>query len=266
MWLLPVMLLLAACTGGESTPFPAALPVTETPIPQATAIPPIRYVLAANTIGYVADLDALEAAATVEQRAESVDPAGLGAAFEVVATYGIYEGWTRSPVTPQAMLVVNPGAAPLNADLADLLRRAINPQPVIDALNIPGVVPAMAVSVSPQAVREQFANTGRPDGLQLALGHTFVPGAEDIAAQFAEINVNVRLVAYPLDEIEAALRDGRVQMALVTWTSPEQQAIWRELFGAAYTADLYNLPISYLAVDGVNINTTAGGWPLPRWE
>jgi len=264
--LLLMVLLIGACSDDAATPFPAQLPTTPTSPPQATDIPPIRYVLGANTIGYVADLAALEAAAQVEQRAESVDPAGLGGAFDLVATYGAYEGWQRSPLTPQAMLVINPDADPLTPDLADLLRRAINPQPVVDALGIPGVNPAMVMSVSPRALREQLANAGRPDGLQIALGHTFVPGAEAIAAQLDAINVDVRLVAVPADEINAALTAGRVQMALVTWTDPAQQADWRGLFGAAYTADLYNLPISYLAVDGLTINTTPGGWPLPGWE
>jgi len=264
--LVMVVVVLAACGGEQATPFPAELPATPTNPPAATDIPPIRYVLAANTIGYVADLAALEDAAQVEQRAEAVDPAALGAAFDLVATYGAYEGWQRSPLTPQAMLVINPNADPLTPELADLLRRAVNPQPVVDTLNIPGVIPAVAVSVSPRSVREQLANAGRPDGLQIALGHTFVPGAEAIAAQLEAINVDVRLVAYPLDEIEAALTAGSVQMALITWTAAEQQAAWRGLFGAAYTADLYNLPISYLAVDGLLITTTSGGWPLPGWE
>ena len=269
MWrvciILTFVMLAAACNGEEATPFPAELPPTPTLEPEATGIPPVRYVLAANTIGYVAELEQLENTAEVTSISESIDPASLGAAFDIVATYGSYENWTRSEVTPQVMLVINPDAAPLTPDLADALRRAINPQPVVEALELPGVIPAVAVTTSDRAIREELANLGRPDGLQIALGHAFVPGAAQVAAQLEAINVQTRLLARPNEEIQTALETGRIQMALVTWTTTEQQAEWRSLFGAAYTVDLYNLPISYLAVPELSISFTPGGWPLPRW-
>jgi hypothetical protein len=111
-----------------------------------------------------------------------------------------------------------------------------------------------------------MANLGYPDGARIVLGHTFAPGVNEVAERLAAVNVRTRIVALEHDELRAAMANGRVHMALVTWITPEDQQEWQTAFGAASTANLYNLPISYLAVPGLNITFTPGGWPLGTWQ
>jgi hypothetical protein len=50
----------------------------------------------------------------------------------------------------------------------------------------------------------------------------------------------------------------------VTWTAPETKQAWAARVGDANVVDLYTLPISFWAADGLNITFTQGGWPLAR--
>ncbi len=263
--LLLCMLLLAACNT-EPTPFPAVLTPTPSPTPRPTALPPVRYALAANVVDRVAALNEIERTAQVELLTDAADPAQLGDRFDIVVTYGVYDGWDRSAITPQVSMVINPQAAPLTPELADTLRQGINPQAVVEALQLPGVAPASAITTSKTALREQLANVGRPDGLSLVVGHTYVPGIEQIVAQLEAINVRVRTVALDHGDLRDALDTGRVQVGVVTWAATEEQRAWRDLYGAAYTVDLYSLPISYLAVPSLSVRFTADGWPIAQWS
>ena len=260
-----VLVLIAACTA-EPTPFPVSAPETPTVEVQSTVIPDVRYAFSANTIGYVEELPEIEEQAAVELIRDVVDPAELGTRFDLIATYGAFEGWTRSPVEPQVMLVVNPSAPPLTPELADVLRRSIQPQAIVEAVGWPGMEPLVVVTTSASALREEMANLGFPDGVRIVLGHTFAPGVSEVAARLASINVRTRVVAMPEAALMEAMARGQVQMALVVWVTPEREQEWQNTFGAASTTNLYNLPISYLAAPGLDVAFTAGGWPLGFWE
>jgi hypothetical protein len=260
-----ILLLLAACEP-EPTPFPVDLPVTPTDPAQATEPPLVRYALAANTEGFVAELELIAAGAVVEQLREPVDPADLGARYDIVAAYGDYDGWTRSDITPQVALVIDSQSAPLTPALAAVIRRGIDPAATLASLDIPGALPVAdsADPVTPGALRAELANLGRPDGLRLALAYAYTPGADEIAGQLAAINVDTRRFALGSDEIGAALAAGSAHLALVTWTTPDERAVWVERFGAEHVTDLYALPISYDALPELTITLTPGGWPLAR--
>jgi hypothetical protein len=55
---------------------------------------------------------------------------------------------------------------------------------------------------------------------------------------------------------------GLFHIALITWATPEQRRTWTDLAGDTNVFDLFTLPISYLAVDGLNINFAPDGFPL----
>jgi hypothetical protein len=260
LWFLP----LAAC-GPEPTPFPVTVPQTPTVEPEATSVPLIRYAFSGNTAGLVEELELIESKAQVEIITGVVDPAELGTRFDLVATYGAFEGWSRSPVNPQVMLVINPNAEPLTPGIADVIRRSIQPQSIVETIGWPGMTPSVVVTTSALALREELANLGYPDGVNLALGHTHVPGSVQLEERLGQINMSVRSLALGRDELESALREGRVHLALVSWVDRAEQSRWQDLFGAAFTAELYNLPISYLEIPQLRIEFTPGGWPVGSW-
>jgi hypothetical protein len=258
---------LAACEA-EPTPFPVELPVTPTEFVPATEIPPVHYALAANTLGHIAesDLDLIDRVSTIEQLVEVVNPDDLGIRYDIVVTYGDLAGWTRSAITPQAILVIDPAVDTLVPQLSQIIRQAVDPQATLNALAIPGAVTTgESTAQPPEAIRTQLANLGRPDGLHLTIGHTPVPGTDFIIQQLTSANIDVHPLALTADQIRAAFSEGRIQLALLTWTTPEQHQQWRDLFGAQNAFDLYDLPISYRALPDLVISFTPGGWPLASY-
>src|SRR5512145_2156078 len=159
-WLLAITIFLGltACEP-EPTPFPVDVPLAETavltPPPavtlEATSAAPgvVRYALAANTTGLVADLPLLAASAQVETLTEPVNPADLGLRYDLIAAYGDLPGSARSPVMPHVALIINPAAPPLdNPELVAVIRRSLNPNEMLETLNLPGAVPEPAETVT----------------------------------------------------------------------------------------------------------------------
>jgi hypothetical protein len=103
------LFLLAACQP-EPTPFPVDVPspYAATSVPTTTGSPSVRYALAANTEGFAADLELIEAVAQVEQLTHAPRLEDLGNRFDILAAYADLPGGTRSPVVPHVSLVVNP--------------------------------------------------------------------------------------------------------------------------------------------------------------
>jgi hypothetical protein len=78
--------------------------------PAATNPPNLLYGLFANTEGYVVDLAEIQSRALVETFYDSnryVD-------YDIVAAYGVLEGWELSPIRQHLALVINPNLAPLD--------------------------------------------------------------------------------------------------------------------------------------------------------
>lgn len=262
--ILIALLALTACEA-EPTPFPVELPVTPTEFVPATEIPPVRYALAPNTSGHIAesDFNLIDRASTTDQLLEGANPDDLGIRYDIVVTYGDQAGWTRSAITPQAILVIDPAVDTLVPQLSQIIRQAVDPQATLTALGIPGAVTTGEPVAQPSAtIRTQLANLGRPDGLHLIMGHTPVPGTASIIQQLTSANIEIQPLALTTDQIRAAFAEGRIQLALVTWTTPEQHQQWHDLFGVQNAFDLYDLPISYRALPELIISFTPGGWPL----
>lgn len=259
-WVALLLIVLAACTQDDATPFPVDIPTTPTPIPPPTAIPPVRYALAANTAGYIAEIDRIQASAEVEQLAPGSESDAPGQRYDIIVGYGEQPGWVRSEITPTVMLVSGDALEPI---FADILLQAVDPLTVLGSLNIAGAAAIGPANTATAAdLRVQLANLGRPDGLKLVIGHAFVPGVEQIAAQLATANMHTRLVAMTNDALAAAIENHEIHAALATWTREDDRQTWQTAY---QTRDLYTLPISYRAVPELVISLTPGGWPLARW-
>jgi hypothetical protein len=254
---------LIGCTP-EATPFPVDIPPTagSTPPPGSNAA--VRYALAANTEGYVADMGLIKASAQVEQLIEPINPAELGARFDLAAAYGDLPDGVRSPVMPHVALVINPAASPLNdPTLLAVLRRSLNPAAMITVLDIPGATADTIESTSPSVLRTELANAGWPDGMILSLAYAYTPGAAQIAEQLGGSGIHVRLSLLPESEISSAFDDETIQAALIAWETPEERQIWIDRFDETNVIDLYAVPISYIAVEGLTVSFSSAGWPLP---
>ena len=265
VWLLLLIVLLAACEP-EPTPFPVDVPVTPTPTPEPTPILPVRYALAPNTQGLIADYDSIQASAEIEQLFDGVAPNELGTRFDIVATYGEFSGWSQSEANPHAMLIINPEAEPLDAQFAYLISLGFDPAVIVDAMDVPGViaadVPENDSEIAPSQIRSDMANLGRPDGFRLGMGTAHIPGAQQVADHLKTINVEARLTQGSNEQLRDDLTAGRIHLALVSWTNEQERAAWRDLFGVEYALDLYMVPISYLATPELSVTFTDGGWPI----
>jgi hypothetical protein len=253
-------LLLTACEAEDSTPLPAFVAETVTPAP-ATATPgPLGYGLAHDASLTVAD-DTLLSAASDVTRLEAGATVEAGSVYGLVARYGDAEGWTRSPVVPRVSLLISPRRPPLDQpDIAALLLAALDASALVTAHRVSGSEPLSLAAQTP-TTRTALANAGWPDGFDVALGYGGLPGAEAVAAQYAALGVNVGLVVLPPDALLPALADGRVNMALVSWAKDEDRAALVNAVGEARVIDLYTLPITFQAVDGLRLAFTPGGWP-----
>jgi hypothetical protein len=255
-----LLLLLAACKP-EATPFPVDLP-TRTPAgttaPTAgTPAPPgtIRYGIIGDERTAGADLAALRTSGQVEFISPPLNPADLGTRFDVIAGYGDLPGGSRSPVMTHAALLIRPLPPLDNPKMADILRQAIDPNAITSTLNIPGATAEPGQTVSASALRNELANGGWPDGFDLALADTGIPGAAALTSQLGSIGIMLHPQPVPAADVLAA----GIPLALIGWHTPEEQAA---LAKAGTLVDLYQLPISYLAIDGLKITFTLDGWPL----
>lgn len=254
--LLIAALLLVSCEPA-ATPFPVELAATATPTaPPATPMP-VRYALASNTAGLVADLTLLQNGGIVQQVNTSSDPSNIGIEYDIVVSYGDFNGWIRAS-TPTISLVIGPDIEPV---LADILRRAIDTQGVVIALDIPGTTAIANDFTQAPALRIELANMGRPDGFGINLGYAYTPGANQIAAQLAAANIQSRLTLQSNNDLQFALTEGRLQAGLVMWLTQEERQSWGDRFSVI---DLYTVPISYLAAPNLIISLTPGGWPIAR--
>ena len=255
-WL--ALALLAACEP-DATPLPAFIAPTATTAP-ATATPgPVRYALTADTRGSVADLALLEASAEVVTLGQD-DPTGLGG-YALMAGYGDRPGWARSPVTPRVSLVIGALRSPLDRpEMAELIVHAIDAPSLVAASGIGGSEPLLVGEI--HVTHTALANAGWPDGFDVALGDAGLPGADAVLQQLTALGLNVSRVTLAPDALVPALVDGRANLALVAWTDESERQALTDAVGVDRVTDLYTLPITFQAVDGLRLTFTPGGWPL----
>jgi hypothetical protein len=248
--------LLVACEA-EATPIAFVAEPTgqaEETAPIATNPPNLLYGLFANTEGYVRDLAEMQSRATVETFYDS----SRFANYDIVAAYGVFEGWQVSPTTQHLALVINANLAPLdNETIRALIPQAIDSQALIAELAINGMQPGAITSLPNATIRTSLANAAYPDGFQLTVASSPLPGLGILLAQFNASNISVQL-------IEAdTIADNRAHLLLISWTEEAERAEWILQVGEENFVEIYSLPISYLAKDGIQIEFSENGWPLP---
>ncbi len=256
-------MLLTAC-GPEATPFPVDIPTINGDSPSA---PPttIRYALADNTRNFVSDLPLIQAAAKLEQLTESFDPTDLGSRFDIVAAYGDLPGSTRSPVTIHMALVINTTLSPLDSPpLATLIRSSPDTDAIVNNIAIPGInaLPIETLPASP--LRTNLANAGWPDGILVRLIFVPLPGIDITTDYLASSSIRTQGESVTEQEAYDRLSDENIHLALVPWRTSEERRQLEEAVGEINVLDLYDIPISYVAVPNLEVTFTPGGWPIPQ--
>lgn len=264
MCFLAFIFLLTACEP-KATPFPAEMPTEEPTTPAQIAQPgdpvqigaTIRYGLAFLGLP-VPDIEQIQAASEVTLITDTPNPNDIGTTFDLLAAYGDLPGGTRSPVSTHVSLVLNRQRPPLDApEIAGIIRRSLNPTQWTANLAIAGVQPEALEIASTAILRTELANSGWPDGFDVVLTAFNSPITSLVAGQLNTLGIG----AQPIPLTDAAWTNA--QMALVMWATPEDRAVWVERAGdEALVIDLLTIPISYWAVNGLNITFTPGGWPL----
>jgi hypothetical protein len=251
--LLLVCLMLVACEA-QATPISGVQTPTATTEPMITLPLQIRYGLYANVLGFVQDLDILQASALVEAiSAENAIPD-----YDVVVAYGIYDGWQQSPVKQHVSLIINPNLVPLDDEnISNIVRQLAYSLELPDIFYIPKPLPPAIQSVT--EAKTALANVGYPDGFVLTMAVNIVPALEAIAAQFTERNIDLHIIESESD----VLAKNRAHLILALWTEDAQRTAWIEQVGEQNVVDLFTLPISYLASDELHITFTEYGWPVP---
>lgn len=257
-----VGLLLVGC---EAQATPIASISTETTesaqppasVTSATTVLELRYGILAHTLPYISEIDRIEAIGSVE----AVAVGNVLGDFDIVAGYGVYDAWQQSPISQRVSLVINPNLAPLTEDtIRMLIPQMIDSQSIVANLDIPGVQQATAQTLTASSsIRTTLANAGYPDGFALTLATESVPALDMIVSQFADNAIQVRLI--PLDD--EVLTNQQTHLVLLVWAQEEERSAWVAQVGENNVIDLWTMPISYLAAEGLTIEFAENGLPIP---
>ncbi|MBI1259113.1 MAG: hypothetical protein GC204_16715 [Chloroflexi bacterium] len=237
-----LLLLVCACEP-EATPLPVNLPTLPPPSPTAGTPMPLRYAVAPDALPYLTyqDRSLISASAQLIELDTSPIAADLGTRYEIVVALGDLPDGTRTGSPLQINLSMNIALPPLDDPrLVDILRRAIDPQKLVSALALPGVQAVSAAPSDTLSIRTDLANAGYPDGFDLTIAAA--PAAAALTQLLGAVNIETRVVTSA---------DEPTHLSFVNGQPPPSNVI-----------PLYTLPISYHAVDGLNITFTPNGFPI----
>jgi hypothetical protein len=261
---LVTLLAFTACAP-TPTPLPAFIPPTPTVPPISPTPAPLRYAITQASVGLVPDLDAIAKLAKVIPLEAPVEPQDLGQKYDVIAGYGTRENWTVSPTLLHVALIVNIARSPLDqAAASTVIRRAIDPQALITAIGLPGIQPAALQPIAIKDARVTLANAGLPDGFDVRVGTQPIPGAQAVADAFKDVQIGAVVEPMTADSLSATLDAAAPHLLVVGWTNDTDRQTWIARAGEANVIELYTVPISYLAVQGLTITYAPGGFPLPK--
>ncbi len=267
--LLLLLVMLCAACAGTPTPFPVNVTIAPTAMPQsaaeATAAPgnptdalPVRYALAANVRGGPINAESFGSGARVTQLEDAGDPLAVGTDYDVLVTYGDLPGWTQSPVSHHLLLILNTTIAPLaDAQVLSAVQPALGPQWVDVLLGT-----TSGTSDTFNVAQLNLANAGYPDGIELVLAHSAVPGIALFMAQLKDAGVIAR--ALPLFQTAQAsdFDPHTVQLTLVLWGNETEREQWVQRAAGLTILDWGMLPISYLTASGLQITINDLGLPV----
>lgn len=258
--LMACLMVLAGC---EAQPTPIAVVDAATIAPNivnVTQPPPLRYGIPDHTLPYVNDLTQIQATGLVETMPPNPDLS----LYDIAIAYGSYDGWQQAPISHHVGLILNPQLAPLDSpEIQNLVRQALNPQAIIDSTGIGGLLGVQIETLASAQIRSALANLGYPDGFRLTMGVEPIPGSEAVMQQLD--NANLEIIPIEIastSEAETMLAENRVHLLLVHWKTEDERLRWVERVGENQVIELYTLPISYVAVEGVNVSFTENGWAV----
>jgi hypothetical protein len=255
-------MLLAGCEA-QATPMVAVLPPTATPIPIPTLPPPLRYALTANTQGYVPNLARLEATGLVEQLSDNNTDENVIGGYDLVITFGTVAGWQTAPMPYHIALIMNATLPPLDQfSVVDALRRTLNPPAVIGNSDMPGVAANELPAEDPLAMREVLANQGYPDGFDLVLAMQKLPLVDSFIPQINALGFRLTTRPITAAEVLPVLETQQAHLLIASWRTEAEREAWEAVVGVGNVLDLYTIPISYRALDGVTVTFTDDGFPL----
>lgn len=252
-------LLLAACEP-EATPLPVDIVPTSAPTATPGAALPVRYAMDANVLAAMPDADyaAIAAQADVVVVEPPYDEAVIGSQYDVLLVLGDLPNATTTEQPLTITLAINPAVSPLDDEtLATLVRRRLDTAQMAQALGIPGVQAFPNETDSIEAQRTALANYGMPDGFDLTVGTLHAVSTEPLIAMFGAINVDVREAPIPADQEATAS-----QYPLLLFNRQALSSALPDDLPDENVIDLYTIPVSYRADEGISINFTANGWPL----
>ena len=259
-------LVLAAC---EAEATPAAVMVPDTPTAAAstaTAAPPLRYGLLPNTEGFIAAEERTQLAqfALVEQIQQTSGSILAQDAYDIIAGYGIYDGWQRSATDQTVTLIVNTTLPPLDdSEIVDAVIQNSQAENLVRGLQALGATAENPTQLNRQVLRSLLANKGYPDGIVLNTLHDPLPGFDAWTSQLG--NANVTLQTSPtVPDTQTLLDTNRFHLAFVN-VSESARADLIDTYGSENVIDLYSLPISYELRDStISVTFTDTGWPIPQ--
>lgn len=244
----------------EATPLPVDIVPTTSSATVAPAPQTIRYAIdpAALLVLPPGDYALIAREAEIETVSPPFDLATLGSQYDIMIALGDLTDGERllSPVT--ISLALNTGLAPLNdSQIAAVVSRAVNTEQFAAALNLPGAQPQSHESEPPQALRNEIANLGFPDGFDLSLTAVASPGADLLQSQLAVAGISTQV-----SEIDPAVTTDLTRSHLILFTGSAERLATDE--GVYVVIALAEVPISYRVAEGITVEFTAGGIPLAR--
>lgn len=252
---------LSACQP-EATPIPAVIPTPPTATPEPGATPVVRYALALNvptpqfaeTVGAEIRFEAVE----------RIDPGMLGNPFDVLVAYDRPD-WTQVSVMPRVSLLVNTNVSPLDDPaVVDALRRSIDPDELQFTV-ASGTFAEGTPDIPINDLRVEWASLGYPDGFDLTAASVGIASQNHLATLLMErFNIKITFVQVEGDDTVTALEQRNIHLGLAHWADPQVRTAWVTRLGEANVIDLYTLPLSYLAVDGLTITFSSDGFPIAQ--
>ncbi len=264
---------LAACAP-EPTPFPGGLPSSSPAVTITTAISTAtpEIISTASSLGFTVALSANAAQSAADLSAETAnlitlasdgDASGLGRDYDLIAAYGAWDGWLQAPQPIITSLLISHSTPPLDQpEIRAIVRASIDAQAITHALGIPGASTSSSSAEPGIVTRTQMANAGYPDGLELRVAAVNGPGHDALREQMSSRNLDLMFTASHIDNITEMLTTEGYHLAVMSWRADEEISQWSDQ-GAVTRVDLFQVPISYQAIPGLDLQFSADGWPLP---
>jgi len=259
------LFVISACQP-EATPVANLAPPTPTQDITETLAPPIHYVLGTHIQNMDSIRDEIAQSALLIPASGLTVDSLLGTDYDIIADYGVIDGWQQSPVIPTISLIINPNLEPLNDDvIANVIRSGVDGVRIVNQTNISGTLPLAISTIRLSSLKTEFANMGFPDGFELQMSIAEIPNSDAIVNELRALNIDLQIKQDTLENTVVQLTNNRLHLAIIKWHDVSEKALWTTAVGEMNVIDLYQLPISYLASPELTITFAADGFPIASY-